>query len=345
MALAAAAVAAARADDRPWIAPPALVEGDTVALVAPCGIPDETAVRGFADSLDAAGFRVEFDPAITRRRHRYLAGTDAERADELNRAIRNPAVRGIFVVRGGYGLTRILDHLDYEALRRDPKIVAGYSDVTAVHLAIARQSRLITFHAPMAGAVRAAGDEPTFADRSFRDMLVLDPTAAPRRIPAAPAAPVVTVTRGRCEGRLQGGNLSLICATLGTPYAIAPEGAVLFIEDVGEQPYRVDRMLSHLRLAGVLDTVAGIVIGRFTGKDAAEEAAIREVVLDACRPLGCPVVADFPCGHVADNATLPLGIRVALDADAGTLEILEPSCVRRPQAQPHRSGGRSPGPR
>jgi muramoyltetrapeptide carboxypeptidase len=141
---------------------------------------------------------------------------------------------------------------------------------------------------------------------------------------------VVTVTGGRCEGRLLGGNLSLICATLGTPYAIAPEGAVLFIEDVGEQPYRVDRMLSHLRLAGVPDAVAGIVIGRFTGKDAAEEAVIREVVLDACRPLGCPVVADFPCGHVRDNATLPLGARVTLDADAGTLEVIEPSCVRRP---------------
>ena len=331
----AAAVMAAQvcaADDAAWLAPRELVKGDAVALVAPCGIPEEADVRAFAASLEQAGFRVDLDSAIPGRRHRYLAGTDDERTAELNRAIRDPAIRGIFVVRGGYGLTRILDRLDYDALRRDPKVVAGYSDVTALHLAIARKARVITFHTPMANAVRAAGRDPTFADRSFRDMLFLEPTAARRTIPLATGSKVTTVTSGRREGRLVGGNLSLICTTLGTPYAIDADGAVLFIEDVNELPYRVDRMMSHLRLAGVLDKVAGIVVGQFTCNDVDEQAVQREVVLEYCRPLGCPVVANFPCGHVADNATLPLGARVALDADAGTLEVLEPTCSPPPPA-------------
>jgi muramoyltetrapeptide carboxypeptidase len=326
---AAAAVMAAQAlaaEDAAWLAPRQLVKGDTVALVAPCGIPEEADVRAFAASLEQAGLRIDLDSAIPGRRHRYLAGTDDERTAELNRTIRDPEIRGIFVVRGGYGLTRILDRLDYDALRRDPKVVTGYSDVTALHLAIARKARVITFHTPMANAVRAAGRDPTFADRSFRDMLFLEPTAARRSIPVPAGSPVTSVTGGRCEGRLVGGNLSLICATLGTPYAIDADGAVLFIEDVNELPYRVDRMMSHLRLAGVLDKVAGIVVGQFTCDDADEQAVQREVVLEYCRSLGCPVVANFPCGHVADNATLPLGARVALDADAGTLEALELTC-------------------
>lgn len=320
-----------RGDDRAWLAPPALVPGDTVALVAPCGISAEADVRRFADSFAAAGFDVRLDPAIPGRRHRYLAGTDDERATELNLAILDPAVRGIFVLRGGYGLTRILDRLDYAALRRDPKVIAGYSDVTALHLAVASQARVITFHAPMASSVRASGPDPTFAERSFRDMLLLEPTASPRRIPIPAASSVSTVVGGRCEGRLVGGNLSLITATLGTPYAIRAEGGVLLIEDVDERPYRVDRMMSHLRLAGVLDQVSGVVVGRFTCNDPEEQALQREVVLEYCRALGCPVVADFPCGHVADNATLPLGARVLLDADAGTLTVAEPSGSAAPR--------------
>lgn len=335
LALAAAVASTSAADDRPWRAPPALRRGDTVALVAPCGIPDPEHVDEFAASLESAGFRVDRHEALAERRHRYLAGTDDERAEELNRAFRDPTIRGVFVVRGGFGLTRIVDRLDYEALRRDPKVIVGYSDVTGLHVAVARQARLITFHAPMAGRVTVTGDAPTFADRSFREMLFLEATAPRRTIPVPAGTRVTTVSSGRCEGRLVGGNLSLICATLGTPYAIDATDAVLFIEDVNERPYRVDRMMAHLRLAGVLDAVAGVVVGRFTcdeyegEKKEADERLQREVVLEYCEALGRPVVADFPCGHVRDNATLPLGARVALDADAGTLEVLEPSCTPR----------------
>lgn len=329
------AAAATKADDRPWLAPPALVAGDTVALVAPCGICEEDDARRFADSFTQAGFRVVIEPEIHDRRHRYLAGTDDERAAELDRAIRDPAIHGIFVLRGGFGLTRILDRIDYDALRRSPKVIAGYSDVTALHVAVGRRARVITFHAPMASSVKATGADPSFAERSFRDMLLLAPTAPRRSIPVPAGERVTTVTGGRCTGRLVGGNLSLIAATIGTPYAIDARGCVLFLEDVNERPYRVDRLLSQLRLAGVLDGVVGVVVGRFTcddyegAKKEQDEREQREVVLEYGRALGCPVVADFPCGHVRDNVTLPLGALVALDADAGTLEVIEPTCVAK----------------
>lgn len=325
------------ADADEWLRPRALARGDAIALVAPAGaVQDARAVDAFRSSLEAAGFAVRLDPALTGRRHQDRAGTDAERAAELNRAFRDPEVRGVFAVRGGYGLTRVLDRLDYEALRRDPKVITGYSDLTALHLACARRARVVTFHSPMAGAWLDAGPQgPSFAARSFRD-LVLEPVAAfPWKIPLPAGASLERVGGGRAEGRLCGGNLSLICATLGTPYAIEPAGRILFLEDVNEKPYRVDRMLSHLRLAGVLDAAAGIVAGTFTfdddtaGDPAAEQARIADILREYLAGSGKPAVLGFPAGHVSDNATLPLGANVRLDADAGTLEILESPCVLR----------------
>lgn len=327
---------AARGADAEWLRPPALRPGDMIAVVAPASaLQNAGVVDASRTALEAAGFRVKLDPGLTSRRHHDFAGTDAERVTELNAALRDPEVRGVFAARGGYGLTRILDQIDYEALRRDPKVVVGYSDLTALHLACARHARVITFHAPMAGSWLApAGQEPTFAARSFRDMVLAPVTAFPWQVPLPAGAALERVGGGRAEGRLCGGNLSLVCATLGTPYALEPAGAILFLEDVNEKPYRVDRMLSQLQLAGVLDQVAGIVAGRFTaGDDVAadvareEEAQIGDILREYLGRSGKPAVLAFPVGHVADNATLPHGARVRLDADAGTLEILESPCA------------------
>jgi muramoyltetrapeptide carboxypeptidase len=322
-----------------WLRPPALEPGDTIELVAPAGaIQDAGAVAAYRATLEASGLRVRLDPALTSRRHHDRAGTDAERTAELNRALRDPEVRGVFAVRGGYGLTRILDQIDYGALRRDPKVITGYSDLTALHLACARQARVVTFHSPMAGAWLDAGAEGrTFAARSFRDMVLAPVAVFPWAVPLPAGGSLERVVGGRAEGRLCGGNLSLICATLGTPYAIEPAGRILFLEDVNEKPYRVDRMLSQLQLAGVLDAVAGVVAGRFTFDDdvpadaAAAEARIADILREYLGRSGKPAVLGFPVGHVADNATLPHGARVRLDADAGTLQILEAPCApRRP---------------
>ena len=320
--------------DDGWRVPPALRPGDTIALVAPSGVvKDSDKVHSFRQAIEAAGFRTRMAPELPARVHHELAGTDAERAAELNAAFRDPEVRGVFAVRGGYGLTRILDTIDYEALRRDPKVVTGYSDLTALHLAVARSARVVTFHSPVAGSWLAdAAQTPSFAARCFRDEVLQPLTVVPRPLPLPPGGALTRVVGGRAEGRLCGGNLSLVCATLGTPYAIEPAGRILFLEDVNEAPYRVDRMLSQLRLAGVLDAVAGVVVGRFSYEKGmsddpvADEARVAEILREYLTRCGKPAVLGFPVGHVKDNATLPHGARVRLDADAGTLELLESPC-------------------
>jgi muramoyltetrapeptide carboxypeptidase len=332
LAILAASSAATRAQSNnapsEWIRPPALKPGDTIAFVAPAGPADPPALRDYARRLEADGYHVLIPPGIGERRTGYLAGTDDQRADELNRIIRDPKVRAIFPVRGGFGLTRILDRVDYAALRRDPKIVTGYSDVTAFHLAIGRKARLVTFHSPMVQSSLAEGDVPRFrfAAASFHRAIFADAyksgeTGYAIALPTVP--PPARLVGGTAQGRLLGGNLSLICATLGTPYAIEPRGAILFLEDVHEAPYRVDRMLSQLRLAGILDAVAGVLAGSFTSDNPADARELDRVVKDYLGRLKVPVILNFPVGHAPLNATLPEGARAELNADRPSLRLLE----------------------
>jgi muramoyltetrapeptide carboxypeptidase len=307
-----------------WARPPALRPGDTVALVAPAGPANKERVLEFAKLLEQKGFRVALPNGLFRR-DGFLAGSDDERAAELNAAIRDPKVRAIFPCRGGYGLTRILDRIDYAALRKDPKILTGFSDLTALHLAVARKARVITFHSPMPEFdLRREDGDFAFAARSFwRTLLAAEQkpgeTGYAIPYPAGLAKPTRLVG-GKARGRLVGGNLTLICATLGTPYALEPKGKILLLEDTGEAPYRVDRMLSQLRLAGVLDAVAGVVVGDFSKTDVPET---RRVLREYLGKLKVPVVIDFPAGHTVANATLPHGALVELDADAPALRVLE----------------------
>ncbi len=328
----AAGVSAALAQDQgsaaDWIRPPALKPGDTIAFVAPAGPSKLPPLKEYAARLEKGGYRVIIPAGIEHRRSGYLAGTDEERAAELNRMIRDPEVRAIFPVGGGFGLTRILDRIDYAALRKDPKIVTGYSDLTGLHLAIARKARVITFHSPMATSSLWQGEKPAFAfaDQSFRRAVFADgyKKGESGYTIAVPAdAPPVKLVGGTARGRLLGGNLSLICATLGTPYALQPRGAILFIEDVHEAPYRVDRMLSQLRLAGILDAVDGVVAGSFSSNDPADANELDRVLKDYLGKLKTPVIMKFPVGHTPLNATLPIGGLVELDADRGLLRLLE----------------------
>lgn len=307
-----------------WVRPPALKPGDLIMFVAPSGPAEMAPLERYSEMLGKAGYRVMIAEEIARGGRR----DDADRANELNAAIRDPNVRAIFPARGGYGLTRILDRIDYEALRKDPKIVTGFSDLTALHLAIARKARLVSFLSPMPMSHLAQGDKPEFAfeTASFRRAVFTFP---PERGPGGyaiatlPGQPPETLVGGVARGRLLGGNLSLVCATMGTPYAIEPAGAILVLEDTNEAPYRIDRYLSQLRLAGVLDAVAGVVLGDFGGKDAAEVAAIDDVLRDYFARAKVPVLRKFPVGHTPLNATLPHGGLAELDADRGTLRLLE----------------------
>jgi muramoyltetrapeptide carboxypeptidase len=324
-------ISAASGDDaKPrteWLKAPALKRGDTIVFVAPAGPVEMPRINAYAAQLEKAGYKVVIPKGIERKTG-FLAGTDEERAAELNAAIRDPSVRAIFPCRGGYGLTGILDRIDYAALRKDPKVITGFSDLTALHLAIACEAQVVTFHSPMTMRDLWQEDkEVAFAAQSFRravfaDQYKKDAVGYVIAVPVDKPKPQRLVG-GKARGRLLGGSLTLICSTLGTRYAIQPKSAVLFIEDVNEAPYRIDRSLSQLRLAGVLDGVAGVVIGNFSSKEPKDAQEIERVLREYFSALKVPVVMNFPVGHILNNATLPHGALVELDGDAPSLRLLE----------------------
>jgi len=312
------------------IRPPKLARGSRVTLVAPAGPLLERDDLTRAESLCRA---LGYEPALGRHaaeRHGYFAGTDDQRLADLNHALRDPDVAAIWCIRGGYGTTRILDRVDFDALARRPKPLIGYSDITAILNAATRRTGVVTFHAPMARAAM-----PAFSRLHFERVLG-SPTAAGRlgRLPQPSDVllpcdnRIVALHGGVAEGPLAGGNLTLLQCLIGTLHFPDLNGAVLFLEDVGEDLYRVDRMLAHLRMTGALDRLAGVAVGRFTElKRHMSDGALgfEEVLATYLLPLGIPVAFGFPIGHIDDQWTLPLGVRARLDADAGELDLLEPA--------------------
>lgn len=308
--------------------PPRLVPGARVALVAPAGPLLERDDLTRAESLCRA---LDYEPVLapaTGRRHGYLAGPDEQRLADFNAALRDPEIDAIWCIRGGYGSLRILDRVDFEALARRPKPVVGFSDITALLNAAVARAGVVTFHGPVARAPM-----PDFSRVHFERVLACaEPAGRLGRLPEPAGVLVPRADRiarlcgGVAEGPLLGGNLSLLQCLAGTPFAPSLDGAILFLEDVGEAVYRVDRMLCHLRLAGALDRLAAVAVGRFTELDrrtADGALGFDEVLATYFEPLGIPVAYGFPIGHIDDQWTLPLGVRARLDADAGELELLE----------------------
>jgi muramoyltetrapeptide carboxypeptidase len=326
----------------------ALKPGDTIMFVAPAGNLDRARVTLAAKRLRKMGFKVRLPENLFRKKW-YLAGTDDERAAEINAAFADPDIAAVFPGTGGYGTTRIVDKLDYDVIRRNPKVLVGYSDITGLHIAINQQTGLVTFHTPVPewGLGTEKNLSPFAAKWFWRALLddryrdqdgkrttgytiftkrgQADTFVAPSIFADVPMAE--TMVEGKARGRLIGGNLSVLHALMGTPYEIETDGKILFLEDVDEAPYRVDRMLSTLRLAGKFDRVAGVVLGHFTKSDDEEDwdddASMNEVLRDYFTKLGVPVLAQFPVGHVRYNATLPIGAPVELDATRQTLRMIE----------------------
>jgi muramoyltetrapeptide carboxypeptidase len=295
--------------------PPLLASGAHVALVSPAGPFRDDA------ELDRAKANVRkfgWEPVVmtnARARDGYLAGSDEQRARDLNVAIADPEIQAIWCVRGGYGAMRILDVLDYDGMRRSPKTLIGYSDVTALHAAFGQRSNLVTFHGPTARQTI-----PPFAAESLLNAV------ARGADPCGEMAQAKTIRGGRAKGRLVGGNLALLTALAGTPYAPDYSGAILVIEDVNEAHYRIDRMMTTLHLSGALSGLAGLVFGRFTDipkEFGDEEWSLDRVLGDAAGRAGVPCVSNAPFGHIDDQWTLPLGAMAELDADARAL------CVSR----------------
>lgn len=310
------------------VRPPRLAPGARVALVAPSGCvlePDD--VDRSAELCRALSLEPVVMPSV-RRRYGYLAGTDEERLGDLQQALNDASLGAIWCVRGGFGATRILRRIDFSSLARQPRILLGFSDITALLLAAHQHTGLVTFHGPVARNGLTA-----FAREKLERML-FDPspagklaTPAPRAGVLVPRGPrVVSLQAGVADGRLLGGNLTLIQCLIGTGALPSFAGALLFLEDVGEDLYRIDRMFAHLRDAGVLDGVAGLILGHFSDmkRGTADGArAFHEVVLDYVGPLGIPAASGFPIGHIDDQWTLPLGISARLDATGGTVTLLE----------------------
>jgi muramoyltetrapeptide carboxypeptidase len=247
----------------------------------------------------------------------YLAGTDAERLADINRAFADDRVDAVWCIRGGYGAMRLLDQIDYAALRRRPKALIGYSDITALHAAVGTRCEIVTYHGPTARGVLTPFSRDSFGRAMSQS-----------GDPCGRAASGETLSAGRARGRLTGGNLALLCALAGTPYAPDYDGAILVVEDVNEPVYRIDRMLTQLRLSGALACCAGLVFGAFTDlpTGAPEESGgtrtLTEVLADAAQWARIPCIAGAPVGHIDDQWTLPLGATAELDADACTLTVI-----------------------
>lgn len=311
--------------------PPALAPGDLVAIAAPGSAFDRAAFRRGVELIAARGYRVAYRDDIFERAGSF-AGGDARRAAELNAWIRDPDVKAILFARGGYGTSRILDRLDLRALARRPKAIAGFSDLTALLLAVTQRSGIAAFHGPMVvGAGKSAGGARDLG----RLLALLEGAPAQRSIRGLRA-----IRGGRARAPVTGGNLSLLAHLAGTPFQAKTRGRILFVEEVNEPLYRIDREVRQLSLAGIFRGVAGVALGRFSGMKPGQARDVAQLFLEAVGDRDVPVVSGLAAGHDAPNRPIPFGVPAALDADSGTL-LFDP-CVNgdgfisRPDARPIR---------
>lgn len=303
--------------------PKRLKTGDTIAVVAPAS---PLASRDVFDNgivvLNRMGFRTRFDDRVFQS-YRYLAGDDADRADELMRAIEDPSVQAIIALRGGYGCARLVPLLDERKIRENRKIFMGFSDITTLHL-LFNKCGWITFHGPMAASVTLA-DISAECERHLVSLWTDPDYRAALRFPHLKIR-----SPGTAEGVLTGGCLSIVTASLGTPYEIQTKDAILFLEDTNEEPYRIDRMITQLRLAGKLDSAAGILLGDFSDcEDPRGKYSVDDVLRDVLSGLNIPILENFPAGHYTDdNWTLPFGVPARIIADERALVFLESAVCR-----------------
>jgi len=314
--------------------PPRLQKGDVVGIVAPSSPPpDPKAIDRILGQVERLGFKPKLGRHV-RARCGFLAGGDRERAGDVMAMFQDRTVKGIMCVRGGYGAARLLDRLDYSSIRGNAKVFAGYSDITSLHAALLVKAGLVTFHAPMLNEGFGAQKCPVFSIDSFlRSTCSAD---APGGICGGyeDSNTIRVLRRGVAEGRLIGGNLSVLVTTVGTSYQPSFRNRILFLEDIGEQPYRLDRMLTHLLNAGLLQQVAGVAVGvnrhcedAGASKRREYRQSSAEVFRDRLGRLGVPVVTGLPFGHQPANATIPVGVKARLDANKADLMIVEAAVV------------------
>ena len=321
-------IASATTAPRGRLLPVPLSKGDTIGLVSPSSATDDSFNLQLArEAMEALGFKVKTGAHYDARRG-HLAGTDAQRAGDLNAMFADRTIKAIVCTRGGSGAARLLPLLDYESIRRNPKVLLGYSDITALHSAIHAKTGLVTFHGQIGSGSWNKFNVDQFQrvliDRElveYRNKIEAGDELVPRQ------NRTITIRGGKARGELVGGNLTVLTALAGSPYLPDFTGKILFLEDVGEAPYRVDRMFSTLKLMGALDKVAGVIFGECTDckpGDGYGSLTLEQIFDDYITPLGIPAYRGAMIGHIREQFIVPVGGKVELDANAGTFRLLEP---------------------
>ncbi len=301
--------------DNKSVRPPRLKPGDTIGIVAPAGPFDSEKFMKGKTVLESMGFQTFFDEGIFQK-HGFLAGTDIQRTDQLNRLFADPTVQAIACARGGYGSIRILSFLDFETIKKHPKIFLGFSDISALLSVLYEQCGLVTFHGPVVTTLAKATEKTIMA---MKTALTSD---APLELTPEDGK---VIKPGVCSGLVAGGNLTTLCHLVGTPYAPNFKGKILLLEDVGEMPYRIDRMLTQMKLAGCFNGIAGLILGVF--EECGHLNEIVEIFNNIFENANIPILAGFGMGHGEHNLTIPMGLGATLDTDKNRLLFHEPATV------------------
>ena len=304
--------------------PKKLESGDVIGIVSPASSPDKLEkIENGVKYLEKLGYRVEIGKNVGKV-HGYLAGSDDDRLSDLHEMFKNKNVKAIFSIRGGYGAGRLLDKLDFNLIKKNPKIFVGYSDITSLQLAILKKTGLISFAGPML-ATDFSGDVNEFAEENFWKVITSSKKIGKLHNPRDEK--FYAISSGRGEGPILGGNLAVLSSLMGTEYLPNFKNSILMLEDIGESPYRIDRLLNQFKLAKVLDTVNGIILGRFVDcyeKDKSKDTIkLNEVIEHYFSNLKIPVLYSFSHGHIKENITVPLGVNCKLNTSRGFIEVLE----------------------
>ncbi|MEC5424483.1 LD-carboxypeptidase [Virgibacillus sp. C22-A2] len=297
--------------------PARLSKGDTIGVTAPAGPPDQNKLKHAIPFFEKMGLHVKLGKHIEKT-HGYLAGTDKERLEDLHDMIGDPAIKAIIFARGGYGTGRLAPNLDYELIKKNPKIIWGYSDITYLHTAIRQATGLVTFHGPMLASDIGKEDFDELSAEMFQQLFEPKTYDYTEKI-----SPLKVIAPGTAKGELVGGNLSLLVSSLGTPYEIDTKGKLLIIEDIFEEPYRIDGMLNQLKLAGKLTDAAGIIVGDFADAEPTVDSSLTldQVFQDYLAELPGPVLAGFKIGHCMPHFAVPLGAKAKLSTKEKLMTI------------------------
>ena len=313
--------------DPKTLLPKAIKKGDTVGLIAPSAAMADRMQFTFAqEALEALGFKVKLG-ANLKNRYGHLAGTDKERAGDLNEMFSDKEVKAIICIRGGSGAARILPLLDYKTISKNPKPLLGYSDITAIHCAIHAQTGLITFHGPMGSSTWNSFNVEQF-EKVFleKEKVTYENVHGESDDLVVKSNRIQTLKGGTAEGKILGGNLTVLTAISGSPYYPDFKDAILFIEDIGEDPYKMDRMMSTLKLNGTLDQIKGFVFGQCSDCEPGGgygSLTLDQVLDDFILPLKIPAYSGAMIGHISKQFIIPVGAKVQMDADKGTISLLE----------------------